>query len=83
MVEELYDRQVVNFTVHRHTRRTGSSEILMVTSGILIVGMLAGRYGLGDAISMACLVYTMGGLLLLTGILAFVKKDAARFAADL
>ena len=49
----------------------------------VIVGLLAGRYGLGNAISLACLVYTSGGLLLLTGILAFVKKDAARFAADL
>jgi len=44
----------------------------------LIIGYLAQRYTLGAAISMTAVVYVASGVLLITGITAFVARDAAR-----
>jgi len=44
----------------------------------VIIGYLAERYSLGTAISLAAAVYLAAGALLVTGIAAFVKRDAAR-----
>ncbi len=44
----------------------------------VIIGYLAQRHGLGTAISLASLVYVAAGVLLVTGITAFVARDAAR-----
>ena len=50
-------------------------------SSPVVIGYLTGRVGLGMAISLAALVYLAAGALLITGILAFVKRDAARALA--
>ncbi len=42
----------------------------------VVVGILADHFGLGFAISIAATVYVAAGLLLLTGILRYVDKDA-------
>jgi MFS family permease len=47
-------------------------------SAPLVVGFLAQSYGLGWAISSACLVYVAAGVLLLTAALAFVRRDLQR-----
>ena len=49
----------------------------------VIIGLLASRYGLGNAISLAALVYLLGAALLATGLVFFVKRDAARCGAGL
>ncbi|MFN7935274.1 MAG: MFS transporter [Bryobacteraceae bacterium] len=41
----------------------------------VIIGFLGDQYGLGPAISSAAIVYVLAGLLLLAGILWFVKDD--------
>jgi MFS family permease len=49
-------------------------------SAPVVIGYLAQRHGLGNAISLAALVYVVAGLLLITGILGFVKRDVERIA---
>jgi MFS family permease len=44
----------------------------------LVIGIIAERSGLGTAIALASIVYVAAGLLLLTGILFFVTRDAQR-----
>jgi len=44
----------------------------------LIIGIIAEGRGLSFAIAAASLVYVMAGILLLTGIFLFVKRDALR-----
>jgi hypothetical protein len=45
--------------------------------------IIAQRESLGLAIALASTVYVAAGVLLLTGILFFVKQDSARMAAEL
>jgi MFS family permease len=52
-------------------------------SAPLVIGMIAQRQSLGLAIALASTVYVAAGLLLLTGILFFVKRDAQRMQAEL
>ena len=52
-------------------------------SAPLVIGIIAQRESLSLAIAMASTVYVAAGLLLLTGILFFVKRDAARMQAEL
>jgi MFS family permease len=47
-------------------------------SAPLVIGIVAERYSLGVAIALASTVYVAAGLLLLTAILLFVTRDAAR-----
>jgi nitrate/nitrite transporter NarK len=49
----------------------------------VIIGYLAQQYTLGAAISMTAAVYVASGLLLITGITAFVARDAARAHLEL
>lgn len=49
----------------------------------LLIGYVAQRKSLSLAISLAALVYVAAGLLLVTGILAFVKCDAARMESQM
>ena len=48
-----------------------------------MIGYISERAGLGAAISMAAVVYVAAGILLVTGIVAFVRRDAARMHAQL
>src|SRR5688500_752318 len=52
-------------------------------SAPIIIGIIAQRESLGLAIALASIVYVAAGLLLLTGIVFFVKRDAERLAAAL
>ena len=52
-------------------------------SAPLAIGIIAQRQSLGLAIALASTVYLAAGLLLLTGLLFFVKRDAARMQAEL
>jgi MFS family permease len=52
-------------------------------SAPLAIGIIAQRQSLGLAIALASTVYVAAGLLLLTGLLFFVKRDAARMQAEL
>lgn len=52
-------------------------------SAPLVIGIIAQRQSLGLAIALASTVYVAAGLLLLTGIVFFVKRDAERMRAEL
>jgi MFS family permease len=52
-------------------------------SAPLVIGIIAQRQSLGLAIALASTVYVAAGLLLLTGLLFFVRRDAARMQAAL
>jgi MFS family permease len=52
-------------------------------SAPIVIGFIAQRESLGLAIALASTVYVVAGLLLLTGILFFVKSDAARMQAEM
>ncbi len=52
-------------------------------SAPLVIGIIAQRESLGLAIALASTVYVAAGLLLLIGIVFFVKRDAARMQAEL
>jgi MFS family permease len=49
----------------------------------LVIGFLAQRQSLGEAISFAAVVYVAAGALLIVGIVAFAGRDAARMQAQL
>jgi MFS family permease len=49
----------------------------------IVIGYIADRYSLGFGISLASLVYVLACVLLVTGILFFVRKDSARMVAQL
>jgi len=51
-------------------------------SAPLVIGIIAQRESLGLAIALASTVYVAAGLLLLIGIVFFVKRDAARMQAE-
>lgn len=57
----------------------------LVGGGIspIVVGFLAEREGLSKAIAATSLSYVMAGLLLFTGVLFFVRTDAARMDAEI
>ena len=88
----LYDANIFAsaFDVVRPEAR-GSAAGLMNTLGWLggggtapvVIGILAEDRGLGTAIALASIVYVTAGLLLLTGILFFVERDAARMQQEL
>ena len=48
-----------------------------------MIGIIAQRESLGLAIALASTVYVAAGLLLLVGIVFFVKRDSARMQAEL
>jgi MFS family permease len=52
-------------------------------SAPIVIGIVAERESLGLAIALASMVYLAAGLLLLTGMVFFVKRDAARMQAEL
>jgi MFS family permease len=52
-------------------------------SAPVIIGLIAERQSLGLAIALASTVYVAAGLLLLTGLLFFVPRDAAKMQASL
>ena len=52
-------------------------------SAPIVIGIIAQRESLGLAIALASTVYVAAGLLLLIGILFFVKADSARMQAEL
>ena len=52
-------------------------------SAPIVIGIIAQRQSLGLAIALASTVYVAAGLLLLTGIVFFVKADSARMQAEL
>jgi sugar phosphate permease len=52
-------------------------------SAPLVIGIIAQRQSLGLAIALASTVYVAAGLLLLTGIVFFVKRDAERMRIEL
>ncbi len=52
-------------------------------SAPLVIGIIAQRESLGLAIALASTVYVAAGLLLLIGIVFFVKRDAARMLGEL
>jgi MFS family permease len=92
MFKGLYDANIFAsaFDVVRPEAR-GSAAGLMNTIGWLggggtapvVIGILAEDRGLGTAIALASIVYVTAGLLLLTGILFFVVRDAARMQQEL
>jgi MFS family permease len=47
----------------------------------VVIGWIAQRQSLGFAISLAALVYVLAGVLLVIGIVAFVRRDAAHMEA--
>ena len=49
----------------------------------LVIGFIAQRQSLGLAISLAAVVYVAAGALLITGIMAFAGRDAARMQAQM
>jgi MFS family permease len=51
-------------------------------SAPIVIGIIAQRESLGLAIALASSVYVAAGLLLLIGIVFFVKRDAARMLGD-
>jgi hypothetical protein len=51
-------------------------------SAPLVIGIIAQRESLGLAIALASMVYVAAGLLLLIGIIFFVRRDAARMVAQ-
>ena len=52
-------------------------------SAPIVIGIIAQRESLGLAIALASTVYVVAGLLLLLGIVFFVKADSARMQAEL
>lgn len=52
-------------------------------SAPLVIGIIAQRESLGLAIALASTVYVAAGILLLAGIVFFVRRDAARMVAEL
>jgi MFS family permease len=52
-------------------------------SAPLVIGIIAQRQSLGLAIALASSVYIVAALLLLAGILFFVRADASRMQAEL
>jgi MFS family permease len=52
-------------------------------SAPIVIGIIAQRESLGLAIALASIVYVAAGVLLLTGILFFVKRDAERMRMEL
>lgn len=52
-------------------------------SAPLVIGIIAGRESLGLAIALASTVYIAAGLLLLVGVVFFVRRDAERMRAGL
>jgi MFS family permease len=52
-------------------------------SAPIVIGIIAQRESLGLAIALASIVYLAAGLLLLVGIVFFVKSDSARMQAEL
>jgi MFS family permease len=52
-------------------------------SAPIVIGIIAQRQSLGLAIALASTVYVAAGLLLLLGIVFFVKRDSARMQAEL
>ena len=52
-------------------------------SAPIVIGLIAERESLGLAIALASTVYVAAGLLLLIGIVFFVKQDSARMQAEL
>lgn len=52
-------------------------------SAPLVIGIIAQRESLGLAIALASTVYIAAGILLLLGIVFFVRRDAARMVAEL
>jgi MFS family permease len=52
-------------------------------SAPIVIGIIAQRQSLGLAIALASTVYVAAGLLLLVGIVFFVKSDSARMQAEL
>jgi MFS family permease len=52
-------------------------------SAPLVIGIIAGKSGLGTAIALASLVYVAAGLLLLVGIVFFVTRDSQRMQEEL
>ncbi len=52
-------------------------------SAPLVIGVIATRQSLGLAIALASSVYILAGLLLLGGLLFFVRRDAANMRVDL
>ena len=52
-------------------------------SAPLVIGLIAQTQSLGLAIALASTVYIAAGVLLLIGMLFFVRRDAARMLADL
>jgi MFS family permease len=52
-------------------------------SAPIVIGIIAQRESLGLAIALASTVYLAAGLLLLTGMVFFVNRDAARMQAEL
>ena len=52
-------------------------------SAPVVIGIIAQRESLGLAIALASIVYVAAGLLLLTGILFFVNRDARRMQAEI
>lgn len=52
-------------------------------SAPIVIGLIAERQSLGLAIALASTVYVAAGLLLLIGIVFFVKRDSARMQAEL
>ena len=52
-------------------------------SAPIVIGLIAERQSLGLAIALASTVYVAAGLLLLVGIVFFVKRDSARMQAEL
>ena len=52
-------------------------------SAPIVIGIIAQRESLGLAIALASTVYVAAGLLLLTGIVFFVKRDSAKMQAAL
>ena len=49
----------------------------------IVIGYISQRSSLGAAISLAAVVYIAAGILLVTGIVAFVRRDADRMRAQL
>ena len=52
-------------------------------SAPVVIGLIAERSSLGVAIALASIVYVAAGVLLLVGVLFFVRRDAARMQAAL
>ncbi len=49
----------------------------------IVIGYIAESSGLGPAIAMAAAVYVVAGLLLITAILKYVRRDAEKMQAEL